>query len=172
MKKFTNFLIIVTYFFAIPFYLQAQVTVVGHITAEIVSTLTATETAQLSFGQFNPENAGGQIILTPQGIRSSTGTVNVIGGMYNLGSFFVTGEPGALISVQLPSGPTTLTNSANSGIMTVTNWMSDPPQHINKAIPSSGGQSVNVGATLIVGTIHDNPIGMYTGNYNITFNYN
>jgi hypothetical protein len=98
--------------------------------------------------------------------------VKVVGGMYNLGSFLVTGEPGALISIQLPSGPTTLTNSANAGMMTVTNWISDPPQYSNKAIPASGCLSVNIGATLIVGNISDNPIGMYTGNYNITFSYN
>jgi len=82
MKNFTNRLVIVVLFFAVTIYLPAQVTVVGHITAEVVSTLTATETSQLSFGQFSPETAGGQIILTPQGIRSSNGTVNVIEGMH------------------------------------------------------------------------------------------
>jgi hypothetical protein len=172
MKNFTNRLVIVVLFFAVTIYLPAQVTVVGHITAEVVSTLTATESSQLSFGQFSPETAGGQIILTPQGIRSSNGTVNVIGGMHIPGSFIVTGEPDALISIQLPSGPTTLTNSGNSGTMTVTSWMSDPPQHSSVTIPASGAQPINVGATLIVGTNQDNPIGLYTGTYNITFNYN
>jgi hypothetical protein len=172
MKKFTHCLITIVLFFALTACLQAQVTVVGHITAEVVSALTATETSPLSFGQFSPETAGGQIILTPQGIRSSTGTVNIIGGMHNQGSFFVTGEPEALISIQLPSGSTTLTNSANSGTMTVTSWVSDPSPQSNVTIPSSGAQSVNIGATLIVGTILNNPVGLYAGTYNITFNYN
>lgn len=172
MKNFTNRLIIVVFFFFVTICLQAQVTVVGHITAEVVPSLTATETAQLSFGQFSPETAGGQIILTPQGTRSSNGTVNVIGGMHNPGSFFVTGEPNALISIQLPSVPITLTNSGNPGTMIVSNWMSDPPQYSSVTIPASGVQPVNVGATLIVGTNQNNPIGLYSGIYNITFNYN
>jgi len=172
MKTFKNRLIMIVIFFAFTICLPAQVTIVGHITAEVVSSLTATETLQLSFGQFSSEAAGGQIILTPQGIRSSTGTVNVIGGMHNQGSFFVTGEPDALISIQLPSGSTTLTNSANSGTMTVTSWVSDPSPQRNVTIPSSGAQPINVGATLIVGTIQNNPVGLYAGTYNITFNYN
>ena len=172
MKNFTNRLIIVVLFFSVTIFLPAQVTVVGHISAEVVPSLTATETAQLSFGQFSPETAGGQIILTPQGTRSSNGTVNVIGGTHNPGSFFVTGEPNALISIQLPSGPITLTNSGNSGTMTVTNWMSDPPQYSSVTIPASGVQPVNVGATLIVGINQNNPVGLYSGTYNITFNYN
>ena len=172
MKNFTNRLIIVVFFFFVTICLQAQVTVVGHISAEVVPSLTAIETAQLSFGQFSPETAGGQIILTPQGTRSANGTVNVIGGTHNPGSFFVTGEPNALISIQLPSGPTTLTNSGNSGTMTVTSWMSDPPQYSSVTIPASGVQPINVGATLIVGTNQNNPVGLYSGIYNITFNYN
>ena len=172
MKNFTNRLIIVVFFFFVTICLQAQVTVVGHISAEVVPSLTATETAQLSFGQFSPETAGGQIILTPQGTRSANGTVNVIGGTHNPGSFFVTGEPNALISIQLPSVPITLTNSGNPGTMIVSNWMSDPPQYSSVTIPASGVQPINVGATLIVGTNQNNPVGLYSGIYNITFNYN
>jgi len=56
--------------------------------------------------------------------------------------------------------------------MTVTSWISDPPQHSGVTIPASGVQPVNVGATLIVGINQDNPVGLYTGTYNITFNYN
>jgi hypothetical protein len=56
--------------------------------------------------------------------------------------------------------------------MTVTSWMCDTPRQGIMTLPSNGIRVVNIGATLIVGTIHDNPVGMYTGIYNITFNYN
>lgn len=35
-----------------------------------------------------------------------------------------------------------------------------------------GFQIVYVGATLKVGTIEDNPVGIYTGSYMITFDFN
>jgi hypothetical protein len=172
MKIIKNCLIIIFISFGITICLPAQVTVVGHITAEVVSTLTATEISQLSFGQFSPQTTGGKVILTPKGNRSTTGTVKVIAGTDNPGGFFVTGEPNAFISVELPKEPITLTNSITSGKMTVTSWMTDLAQQSNVAIPQNGKQQVNVGATLIVGDYRENPVGMYKGTYNITFHYN
>ena len=172
MKKFTNHLMMVVVFFAITIPLSAQLTVVGHITAEVVSSLTAQETSQLSFGQFSTLATGGQITLTPKGTRLSNGTVNALAGMHNSGSFSITGEPNASITVQLPTEPATLTNAANSGTLLVTNWMSDLPQLNNVIIPRSGIQQVNVGATLLVGIAKNSPVGKYSGTYNITFNYN
>jgi hypothetical protein len=172
MKKFTNQLLMVVVFFAVTTPLSAQLIVVGHITAEVVSTLTATETSQLSFGQFSTLAAGGQIVLTPKGTRSSNGAVNVLAGMHNSGCFSITGEPNSSISIQLPREPATLTSNSNSGTLLVTNWMSDIPQLNNVIIPRSGIQQVNVGATLLVGIAKNNPVGKYSGTYNITFNYN
>ncbi len=172
MKKITDCVMIILLTFVFSICLPAQVTVVGHITAEVVSPLTATEMSQMSFGQFFPETTGGKIILTPQGTLSATGTVDVLQGIHNQGSFFVSGEPNASISIELPSGPATLTNPANSGTLIVTSWISDLPQLSNVIIPQSGIQQMNIGATLVVGTIQNNPVGMYSGTYDITFNYN
>ena len=172
MKKFKTYQIIIFMLFGITISLPAQVTVVGHITAEVVSSLTATEISQLSFGQFSPETTGGKIIMTPRGTRTATGTVKVIEGMDNPGGFSVTGEPDASISVELPKEPVTLTNSNSSGKMTVTGWMTDLIQQSNMSIPQSGKEQVNIGATLIVGDYQENPVGIYKGTYNITFHYN
>ena len=38
--------------------------VTGQITAEVITTLAATETTQLSFGKFSPGPQGGKLILT------------------------------------------------------------------------------------------------------------
>jgi len=36
----------------------------------------------------------------------------------------------------------------------------------------NGAQTVYVGATLKVGSLIDNPVGIYTGTYTITFDFN
>ena len=52
--------------------------------------------------------------------------------------------------------------------MTVTNWISTQQQGIGSGILTGGNQEVKVGATLIIGTMNDNPVGIYTGTYLIT----
>jgi hypothetical protein len=37
---------------------------------------------------------------------------------------------------------------------------------------NGGSQEVKIGATLIVGSVNDNPKGIYTGTYFVTFSYN
>ena len=60
MEKLIFRLIVAGLFFFTAVELPAQVTAVGHITAEVVTSLTATETSPLSFGQFSPESSGGE----------------------------------------------------------------------------------------------------------------
>jgi hypothetical protein len=60
----------------------------------------------------------------------------------------------------------------NSKTMTVANWVSDPQQGMGIILPERGTQVVLVGATLVAGTSYDNPVGVYTGTYSITFGYN
>jgi hypothetical protein len=152
--------------------LQAQVRVTGHISAEVITSLSAMETAQLNFGRFAPQSAGGQITITPQGIQTATGTIALGSGTHNAASFFISGESGALFSITLPNGSVFLTNTMNSKTMTVANWISDPQQGMGIILPERGTQVVLVGATLVAGTSYDNPVGVYTGTYSITFGYN
>jgi hypothetical protein len=42
---------------------------------EVIPALTAMETSQHNFGKFSPEVQGGQVIVTPDGIRSTSGSV-------------------------------------------------------------------------------------------------
>ncbi|WP_367328859.1 DUF4402 domain-containing protein [Lentimicrobium sp.] len=39
-------------------------------------------------------------------------------------------------------------------------------------ILQQGQETVSIGATLQVGPIEDNPVGMYTGSFSLTFAYN
>lgn len=150
----------------------ASSTVTGHITAEVISTLTAIETTQLSFGRFSPGPQGGKLILTPESSISVMGSVWPGSGTHSAASFYVTGDPGVAFTVSLPSDPVTITHMGSARTMTVEEWRSVPEAEPGAGMLENGSQVVYVGATLNVGTLNDNPVGVYTGTYNITFEFN
>jgi Domain of unknown function (DUF4402) len=144
----------------------------GHIFAEIIPMFTATETAQLNFGKFAPGPQGGEIILTP------ASTVSVLGGVYkgpgtpNAASFYISGDIDAAYTITLPEGAVVLTHISNAKTMKIENWMSNPAPGTGTGKLQDGFQVVYVGATLKVGSLIDNPVGIYTGTYTITFDFN
>jgi hypothetical protein len=147
-------------------------TVTGHITAEVISTLSAIEATQLSFGKFSPGTHGGKLIISPENAISVTGSVWPGSGIHSAASFYVTGEPGVTYTVTLPSSPVTITHVNSARTMTVEDWTSVPLPEPGAGILEDGYQVVYVGATLSVGTLNDNPVGVYTGTYSITFDFN
>ncbi|HCV15588.1 MAG TPA: hypothetical protein DF637_04570 [Rikenellaceae bacterium] len=155
-----------------PVIAKAQASVTAHATAEVIQALAATEGSALNFGRFSPESSGGEIRLTPDGVRSSTGSVALSGGLYNPASFYLTGQPDFSIVINLPAAPILLTNSVNGKTMTVLNWESIPSTASSIKIQSSGILNINIGATLRVGNMIDNPVGLYSGTYIVTFSYN
>lgn len=150
---------------------QAQATINGQAYAEVIAALTAFENNQMSFGKFSPEIAGGQIVLTPEGARLVEGSVILGGGIAQPGKFIITGQPDATYSIQLPTGPALLANSSNN-TMIVDNWVSNPPAGNGTGILAGGSETVSIGATLTIGSLDDNPVGIYTGTYSLTFAYN
>ncbi len=167
---------LVTLYLVFAFAAEAQPaassTVTGHITAEVISTLTAIETTQLSFGRFSPGPQGGKLILTPGSSISVMGSVWPGSGTRSAASFYVTGDPGVAFTVSLPSDPVTITHLGSARTMTVEEWRSVPEAEPGAGMLENGSQVVYVGATLNVGTLNDNPVGVYTGTYNITFEFN
>jgi len=151
---------------------SASSTVTGHITAEVISTLSAIETSQLSFGKFSPGPQGGDLILTPQNTISVLGSVWPGSGTHNAASFYVTGDPGAAYSITLPASPVTIRHMGTARSMTVEEWRSVPEAAPGAGMLENGSQTVYVGATLKVGNLNDNPVGVYTGTYTITFDFN
>ena len=151
---------------------NAQASVTSSMFAEIIAALTATEHSQLNFGKFSPETNGGEIHLSPLGVRTVNGSVELSGGGHSAGSFIITGEDQATYSITLPSGQSLLTSSSGSNTMTVTGWESIPPPGIGVGVLNGGSQEVKVGATLFVSSMNNNPVGIYTGSYSITFAYN
>ena len=162
--------LLVVFSFCTKAYSQASVT--AQAFAEVISALTATETSQLNFGRFSPEVQGGQVIVTPDGIRSTNGSVILSGGVAKSGIFYITGAPDAMFSIQLPTGPAVLTHQNSNKTMVVSNWVSYPQAGTGTGILTNGQQFVYLGATLNVGSLIDNLAGLYSGAFTLTFAYN
>jgi hypothetical protein len=92
-------------------------------------------------------------------------------GSHNAASFYVSGDADAAYSITLPSGPVVLTHISNAKTMVVEDWISVPAAGTGTGMLQGGFQVVNVGATLKVGTLYDNPVGIYVGSYNISFDF-
>jgi hypothetical protein len=150
----------------------SPVSVTGHVIAEIIPVFSASETSQLNFGRFAPGPQGGQIILTPESTISVLGSIFRGSGTHNAASFYVSGDIDAAFSISLPSSPVTLTQTSGSKTMLVRDWVSIPSSGLGTGMLQNGFQVVYVGATLNVGTLTDNPVGVYTGTYSITFDFN
>ena len=150
----------------------AQVSATGHVIAEIIPVFTATETSQLNFGRFSPGPQGGKIILSPQGSVSVLGSIYKGTGMHNAASFYVTGDQDASFSITLPENPVILKHTSSPKTMTIDNWLSVPAPGAGMGSLQNGSQTIYIGATLNVGTLNDNPVGIYTGTYEISFDFN
>jgi hypothetical protein len=151
---------------------SVPVTAQGQIFAEIISMYTATERAQMNFGRFSPGDQGGEIVLTPESTFSVLGSIYMGPGSRNAASFTVSGDVDAIFSISLPAVPVLLTHTSSARTMQVTNWVSNPVSGIGTGNLQNGSQVIYVGATLKVGTIIDNPVGIYSGSYSITFDFN
>ncbi len=148
------------------------VTATGHVIAEIIPVFSASEKSQLNFGKFSPGPQGGMIIITPQSTISVVGSVFKGIGSHNAASFYVSGDANAAYSITLPTSPVILTHTSNAKTMLLQDWVSEPEQGIGTGTLQEGFQVVYVGATLKVGTLYDNPVGIYTGTYTVTFDFN
>lgn len=177
MKRVINiFLILVFFVFIFVSNVRSQVSqpvsVTGYVMAEVIPVFTASETSQLNFGRFAPGPQGGEIIITPESTVSVLGSVYNAPGIHNAASFYVSGDINATFSINLPSDPVILTHTSSIKTMQVRDWISVPASGFGTGLLQNGFQIIYVGATLQVGTLSDNPVGIYTGTYNITFDFN
>jgi len=173
MKSSILFFLVLALFFGITAQkAKAQAIVTAQAVAEVIEALTARETSQLNFGKFTPEVQGGLITVSPDGTRSKSGSVILGGAFSNSGIFHVTGAPRATFTIQLPSS-VVLSHPNPGKTMLVNNWISTPQQGTGMGLLADNGeQYIYIGATLQVGSILANPVGIYTGTYNLTFAYN
>ena len=151
---------------------RAQDRATAQVTATVIIPLTATEYTSLNFGRVFPGSQGGTITINPAGFVVTSSTVVADVSSRNSGSFYVTGQADATFSITLPGGPAILTKTDDTKTMMVSGWVTIP-ENGDAGIKLTGGtQTVLVGATLNVGSLDENPKGIYTGSYQITFAYN
>ena len=150
----------------------ATASATGDIFAEVIPVFSARETAQMNFGKFSPGPQGGEIILTPESTIFTLGSVFKGPGSHNAASFYVSGDVDAAYSINLPDEPVVITNINHAKTMVVDSWDSIPAHGAGTGLLQNGFQVVYVGATLKIGTLEDNPVGIYKGSYTITFDFN
>jgi hypothetical protein len=129
--------------------------------------LVASSLQSLNFGIFSiTGSSGGTVTVSNTGIRSSTGDIFLTGSTHTYGIFTIDVVTGT--SLYLMNGPTATLTGSNGGQMTM-NLGETYPGFPYTTISSS--TVFQIGATLIVGPMNDNPPGDYYGTYEIIINH-
>lgn len=165
MKKILAFSVVLLAFTAGAFAQSANTTATA--TAVIVAPIAITRTADMNFGNIIADTDGGTVVLVPAGTRTLNGlTSPSIAGTVSAASFTVTGFDGATYSISLPANHTISSGGNN---MVVDTFTSNPS---GTGTLTGGTQTLNVGATLNVGSAQ--PAGTYTNatGFTVTVNYN
>ncbi len=147
-----------------------QVTCNGTVYAEIVAVTVASEIRPMSFGQFSPIGNGGNIVVSPQGTRTTNGSVVLTESVANQGLFSIYATQNNTVQVLLPTSPVYIYHQNGVNYMYLDTWTVDMPKGSNAK--ANNELIVSVGSTLHVGPMETNPIGTYTCSYPIIFIYN
>lgn len=164
------------YFVSTPAPLLAQEPeVVGTVTAELIEVLSAAEASPLGFGKFFIDGEGtGSIIINalPSVYRTTTGSsVHLTpAGHEGPAIYEIRGYPESTINVKIPNRIQIAQIENPAYVMSVDNWTVYPSQ--SPTLNSEGKLTLYLGANLQVGTLADNPVGLYYGTYTLIFSYN
>ena len=118
---------------------------------------------QLNFGQFIPIGSGGTITVDHTGYRSGFGIIPV-GFISSPARFIVDAEPGTVIRIVDIPDATLNGTSGHTLNLHFEEWSVRP--HF---ITTDQYTYISVGGTLTVGSIMDNPAGLYNGTFQVTF---
>ena len=130
--------------------------------------MTVSMVQDMSFGAFSPGDSGGDITLSPFGLRISSGSVILVNLAYPYfeAIFEVDANPGTLVSLLFT---TTVITGNNGGSMLLQTGGSEPASpFVATAIPP-GKTQIHIGGKLTVGNPLANPAGNYSGVFPIIF---
>ena len=145
---------------------QNDATGTAQASANIVTPISIKKNIDLNFGNIAASGSAFTVELSTAGERTSTGgagTLPSVNGTVTAAEFTAAGLSGATYAVTLPSTITITAGTTNN--MTVDNFVSNSTN-----ILTDGSETFKVGATLHVGA--NQVAGAYTGNFNVTVNYN
>jgi hypothetical protein len=166
MKKILAFSVVLFAFTAGAFAQSATATATA--SAVIVSPISITRTADMSFGNIIADTDGGTVVLVPAGTRTLNGLNSPsLPGTVTAASFTVAGLATATYAITLPATHD-ISNGAQT--MTVNTFTSNPSG--TGVLDAAGSQTLNVGATLNVNA--NQAAGTYTNaaGFAVTVNYN
>lgn len=123
---------------------------------------------EINFGTFYPGEVGGTIIIDPRGFRTATGSSVLLpmGDIPNPITMEIVARPATMIQVILPRE--IILYGAQGGQIT---FIPGPLEFGDVFVTppdADRGFTVNMGGTLEVGTINENPPGDYFGAFSFT----
>ena len=170
MKK--SSLLLILAFLVVCAFAQHSPTVGNSATAQVTGTIVQpigiSKNIDMNFGNVAAGLAPGYVTLYPNATRNPVGgvTLPAITGTVAAADFTVTGFPNSTYSITLPVS--VIITSPGSFTMTVNNWTSSPSG--TGTINNIGTSDLTVGADMQVGA--SQAVGVYTGNFTVTVNYN
>ncbi|MFM5952963.1 MAG: DUF4402 domain-containing protein [Novosphingobium sp.] len=144
---------------------QAATTASANATAEILSSLTVTNTADLQFGQI-AANTGGTVTVNANSTVATSGAL-VSTGTRSPAAFDVVGSPNAMVVVTLPAAPVNLTRALGTETMVLSGFNTNPGGAFQ--LNGTGNGSFNVGGTLAVAS--GQTPGTYSGSFQVSVEY-
>ncbi len=148
----------------------AQSTATATATATIITPISITKNADMSFGNIAVQaSTGGTVVLAPAGTRTRTSgvTLPATTGTVTAASFTVNGTGTYTYAITLPSSAT-LTRASGSETMVANAFTSNPSA---TGALTAGTQDIAVGATLNVAAAQVPGVYTSTG-FDVTVNYN
>ncbi len=149
-------------------------TATANASATIVTPIAITKTTDLAFGKLAVGAVGGNVAISTAGVLSISGAGTTVAqppsntGTTSAAVFAVTGEANFTYAITLPAdGAVTLSDGA-SHTMAVNGFTSNPAT--TGTLSGAGAETLNVGATLVVGD--SQAPGNYTGTFSVTVAYN
>lgn len=135
--------------------------------ARIIAPITIVKGTNLNFGDIVAGASVGTVVIDNTGARTHTGGTTLgSASAISKATFDVGGQAASTYTISLPAS--VVITETGGGTMTVDGFNSNPAG--TGTLDGSGAQTINVGATLNVGSPQAQ--GSYTGTYTVTVAYN
>jgi hypothetical protein len=137
------------------------------VNANIIHPLTVTKLKDMDFGYLAAATAGTAVLEPNADAFSTTGGATPVGGTPHCAEFLGAAQSNAVVIIQVPKQPITLTRVGGTQTMTVSNFTL---QGLSKrAIAKAASFTFRVGGTL---NVPANPVeGTYVGTFSVTVQY-
>jgi hypothetical protein len=149
-----------------------QSSTTAYVFARVFPAITSVKTSDMNLGHFYSGSFDGQLINKPDGILSVRGSIEKGGDIYYSTSFDVSGNSHTAFAISIPKSSITVTNKSVAKSMIISNWKTVSSPAPGEGGLSSGYKTINLDATLKLGSANDNPVGLYSGYYTVTFGFN